>query len=140
MKTVAYPHPVAPGQADMQGINTKNLPAKYCNDYSVLMLNGDATAEIALNVMTYLMSLYYAAIIKTRCPPASPGSRRAGRWRAGPWYSALCDMARVERKKRYSLIKDRQDFVTRLAALAEDKSMDIYGWVLLPIPLKKKYL
>jgi len=44
------------------------------------------------------------------------------------------------KEKIYSLIKDRQDFVTRLAALAEDKSMDIYGWVLLPIPLKKKYL
>jgi len=47
----------------------------------------------------------------------------------------------IERKKIFIDKRHRQDFITRLAALAEDKSMDIYGWwALLPIPLKKKYL
>jgi len=34
-------------------------------------LIGDARAEIALNILGFLIGLYYAAIIKTRCPPAS---------------------------------------------------------------------
>jgi len=46
----------------------------------------------------------------------------------------------IERKKIFIDKRDRQHFITRLPALAEDKSMDIYGWALLPIPLKKKYL
>ena len=32
-------------------------------------VKGDARAGIALNILSYLMSLYYAAIIKTICPP-----------------------------------------------------------------------
>ncbi len=32
---------------------------------------GDARAEIASNVLGFLIGLCYAAIIKTRCPPAS---------------------------------------------------------------------
>jgi len=44
---------------------------------------GDARAEIALNVLSFLISLSYAAIIKTRCP----------------WCSAPCDGARNRKKK-----------------------------------------
>ena len=58
-------------------------------------LIGDARVEIALNILGFLIGLYYAAIIKTRCPPALRGvgstSRRPRlsptereRWRAGP--------------------------------------------------------
>jgi len=59
----------------------------------------DARAEIALNIFGFLISLSYATIIKTGCPPASPESRKAGRWRAGPWCSAPCDGARNRKKK-----------------------------------------
>ena len=33
----------------------------------------DARSEIALNILGFLIGLYYAAIIKTRCPPALRG-------------------------------------------------------------------
>ena len=56
----------------------------------------------------------------------------AGRSRAGPRCSVPCDGA-GDRKKKI------QDFITRLAGMAEDKSMDSYGWALLTIPLRKKY-
>ena len=35
MKTVGYPHPVAPGQAGMQRMSTRGLITKYCNAHSV---------------------------------------------------------------------------------------------------------
>ena len=35
MKTVGYPHPVAPGQAGMQSMSIKSLFTKYCNAQSV---------------------------------------------------------------------------------------------------------
>ncbi|MFP3871004.1 MAG: transposase [Syntrophobacteria bacterium] len=38
----------------------------------------------------------------------------------------------IQRRKIFIDRQDRQDFVTRLAALAEDSSMDIYAWALLP--------
>ena len=38
----------------------------------------------------------------------------------------------IERRKIFIDKRDRQDFITRLAALAEDSSMDIYAWALLP--------
>jgi len=60
---------------------------------------GDGRAEIASNILGFLKGLYYPAIIKTRCPPASPESRRVGRWRAGPRCSASCDGARDRKKK-----------------------------------------
>ena len=38
----------------------------------------------------------------------------------------------IERRKIFIDKRDRQDFITRLTALAEDSSMDIYAWALLP--------
>jgi len=38
----------------------------------------------------------------------------------------------MERKRLFIDKTDRQDFITRLAALAEDSSMDIYARPLLP--------
>jgi len=38
----------------------------------------------------------------------------------------------IERKKIFLNDKDRSDFIARLAKLAEDDSMDIYAWALLP--------
>jgi len=46
-------------------------------------LIGGARAEIALNILGFLIGLYYAAIIKTRCPPASPVRLTPFGWRAG---------------------------------------------------------
>ena len=50
---------------------------------------GDNHAEIALNTLGFLKGLYYAAIIKTRCPPASefrpvPASRENSETRLSP--------------------------------------------------------
>ena len=39
---------------------------------------GDIPAEIALNILSFLISLSYATIIKTRCPPASPEGEADG--------------------------------------------------------------
>ena len=38
----------------------------------------------------------------------------------------------IERKEIFIDNKDREDFITRLAALADDGSMDIYAFALLP--------
>jgi putative transposase len=38
----------------------------------------------------------------------------------------------IERRKIFIDRQDRQDFITRLAALAEDSWMDMYAWALLP--------
>ena len=38
----------------------------------------------------------------------------------------------IEGRTIFTDKRDRQDFITRLAALAEDSSMDIYAWALLP--------
>jgi REP element-mobilizing transposase RayT len=38
----------------------------------------------------------------------------------------------IERKEIFIDNKDREDFLTRLAALADDDSMDIYAFALLP--------
>jgi len=38
----------------------------------------------------------------------------------------------IERRKIFIDKRDRQDFITCLTALAEDSSMDIYAWALLP--------
>ena len=38
----------------------------------------------------------------------------------------------IERKKIFLNNRDRNDFIARLAQLAEDDSMDIYAWALLP--------
>ena len=92
------------------GINPANLLAITFAKKAVLeiqsrlekRLNGTvigARAEIALNIFGFLISLSYATIIKTECPPASPESRKAGRWRAGPWCSAPCDGVRNRKKK-----------------------------------------
>ncbi len=35
-----------------------------------LAVLGDPRAEIALNILDFLKGLYYAPVIKTRCPPA----------------------------------------------------------------------
>jgi len=40
----------------------------------------------------------------------------------------------IESRKIFIDRRDGQDFITRLAALAEDSSMDIYAWALLPNP------
>ena len=38
----------------------------------------------------------------------------------------------IERKKIFLNNRDRNDFVARLGELAEDDSMDIYAWALVP--------
>jgi hypothetical protein len=51
----------------------------------ILSLIGVTRAEIALNILGFLIGLYYAAIIKTRCPPASRcEALRAGGGQARP--------------------------------------------------------
>jgi hypothetical protein len=97
---------------------------------------GDARAEIALNILGFIIGLYYAAIIKTRCRPASefrpvPGSRENsethlslaerdhGRQTPGVLHHV---MGRgIERKRIFIDKRDRQDFITRLSALAFEK-------------------
>jgi len=59
-------------------------------------LIGDARAEIALNILGFLIGLYYAAIIKTRCPPGSPEPRDG---RQATCCAASCDGARDRKKK-----------------------------------------
>jgi hypothetical protein len=39
----------------------------------------------------------------------------------------------IERKKIFINDTDRNDFIDRLAALAEEGAMDVYVWVLMPI-------
>jgi len=41
-------------------------------------------------------------------------------------------MGRGIEKKIFLNNKDRNDFIDRLSGLAEDESMDIYAWALLP--------
>ena len=38
----------------------------------------------------------------------------------------------IERKKIFINDTDRNDFIDRLAALAEEGAMDVYAWVLMP--------
>jgi putative transposase len=38
----------------------------------------------------------------------------------------------IERRKVFMNMKDRNDFLSRLAELAEGDAMDIYAWALLP--------
>ena len=38
----------------------------------------------------------------------------------------------IERNKIFISDKDRQDFIARLSALAEEGAMDVYAWALLP--------
>ena len=38
----------------------------------------------------------------------------------------------IERKKIFISDKDREDFITRLSAMAEEGAMDVYAWALLP--------
>jgi hypothetical protein len=93
---------------------------------------GDARAEIALNILGFLIGLYYAAVIKTRCPPAlrgvgstsrrpllSPAERDDGGQAPGVLHHV---MGRgIERKRLFIDKRERQDFNTRLAALAFEK-------------------
>jgi len=44
---------------------------------------GNARTEIALNTLSFLISLSYATIIKARCPPASPEGEADGGQVAG---------------------------------------------------------
>ena len=39
----------------------------------------------------------------------------------------------IERKRIFIYDTDRTDFIDRLAAIAEEGSMDVYAWVLMPI-------
>jgi len=78
----------------------------------------DARAEIALNILGFLIGLYYAAIIKTRCPPASPEPRDGGQ---APGVLHHVMGRGIERKRLFIDKRDRQDFNTRLAALAFEK-------------------
>ena len=93
-------------------------------------------AKFGLNILGFPIGLYYAAIIKTRCPPASefhpvPGSRENSETRMSP---AERDDGRqapgvlhhvmgrgIERKRLFTDKRDRQNFNTRLAALAFEK-------------------
>ncbi len=38
----------------------------------------------------------------------------------------------IERNKIFVSDKDREDFIARLSALAEEGAMDVYAWALLP--------
>jgi len=38
----------------------------------------------------------------------------------------------IERNKIFISDKDRQDFIARLSAMAEEGAMDVYAWALLP--------
>jgi len=77
-----------------------------------------------------LISLSYATIIKTRCPPASPEGEADGGQAPGVLHHV---MGRgIERRKIFIDKRDRQDFITHLSALAEGSSMDIYARALLP--------
>jgi REP element-mobilizing transposase RayT len=38
----------------------------------------------------------------------------------------------IEQKEIFFNDTDRNDFIDRLAALSEEGSMDVYGWVLMP--------
>ena len=38
----------------------------------------------------------------------------------------------IERKRIFIYDTDRTDFIDRLAAIAEEGSMDVYAWVLMP--------
>jgi hypothetical protein len=95
----------------------------------VQSVKGDARAEIALNILGFLKGLYYAVIIKTRCPPASefrnsetrlsPAERDDGGQAPGVLHHV---MGRgIERKRLFIDKRDRQDFDTRLAALTFEK-------------------
>jgi len=90
---------------------------------------GDARAEIALNILSFLISLSYATIIKIRCPPASPEPRDGGQ---APGVLNHVMGRGIERIKIFIEKRYRKDFITRLSALAEGSSMDIYARALLP--------
>ena len=81
-------------------------------------LIGGARAEIALNILGFLIGLYYAAIIKTRGLPASPEPRDGGQ---APGVLHHVMGRGIERKRLFIDKRDRQDFNTRLAALAFEK-------------------
>ena len=38
----------------------------------------------------------------------------------------------IERNKIFISDKDREDFIARLSAMAEEGAMDVYAWALLP--------
>ena len=96
----------------------------------------NARAEIVLNILGFIIGLYYAAIIKTGCRPASefravPGSRENSETRLSPEErdhgrqtpGVLHHMMGrgIERKRIFIDKRDRQDFITRLAAPAFEK-------------------
>ena len=84
------------------------------------------------------MGLYYPAIIKTRCPPASEFRNSETRLSKSDPPASRCEALRaggrqapgvlhhvmgrgIERKRLFIDKRDRQDFNTRLAALAFEK-------------------
>ena len=99
-------------------------------------VRGDARSEVALNILGFIIGLCYAAIIKTGCRAASefrpvPGFRENSETRLSP---AERDHGRqapgalhhvmgrgIERKRIFIDKRDRQDFITRLAALVFEK-------------------
>jgi len=121
------------------------------------LMNSDDRAEIALNILGFLIGLYYAAIIKAGCPPAcefrfpksglrvpgfgkmrTPEFRRIGNSpeprdppatarheRAGggqaPGVLHHVMGRGIEIRKIFIDKRDRQDFITRMTALAFEK-------------------